>query len=99
MNPADAKPRLDGCAGGPRPDAKRSKGDTSLESVRILINDTPRTLASTTTLAELVRKLGLAERKGVAIAVNNAVAPRATWPTHTLADGDRVLVIRATQGG
>lgn len=51
------------------------------------------------TLVALVAELGLAERKGVAVAVNGNVVPRSTWSTHALADGDRVLVIRATQGG
>jgi len=68
-------------------------------SISIRVNDEPRSLAGATSLAELVRDLGLAERKGVAIAVNNTVVPRANWPAHALADGDRVLVIRATQGG
>ena len=68
-------------------------------AIAIRVNDAPRSFAAGTTLAELVRDLGLADRKGVAIAINNAVVPRATWPTHLLVDGDRVLVIRATQGG
>ena len=68
-------------------------------SITIRVNDELRALAGAATLTDLVRELGLAERKGVAIAVNNAVVPRPAWPTRPLADGDRVLVIRATQGG
>lgn len=67
--------------------------------MRIHVNDTPRELPAAATLADLARDLGLAERKGVAVAVNDAVVPRAAWPTHALAEGDRVLVIQATQGG
>jgi sulfur carrier protein len=63
------------------------------------VNDEPRALAGPTTLAMLVGELGLADRHGVAVAVNNAVVPRAVWPAHPLAGGDRVLVIRAAQGG
>jgi len=65
----------------------------------IQLNDTPRDLASGTTLAALLAELGLAERKGLAVAINDEVAPRATWPDRTLNDRDRVLIIRATQGG
>jgi sulfur carrier protein len=65
----------------------------------IHVNDEPRTIAVASTVASLVADLGLAERKGVAIAVNGSVVPRASWPTHALVTGDRVLVIRATQGG
>ncbi|MDF3058273.1 MAG: hypothetical protein K0R17_2488, partial [Rariglobus sp.] len=30
---------------------------------------------------------------------NDAVVPRSPWPTRPLADGERILVIQATQGG
>jgi sulfur carrier protein len=65
----------------------------------IHVNDQPRALAAGTQLADLLRELGLAERKGVAIAINDEVVPRSTWPTRALADGERILVIQATQGG
>ena len=63
------------------------------------VNDQPRTLAGDTTLAGLLRELGLADRKGVAIAINDEVVPRSRWPAHPLAETDHVLVIQATQGG
>ncbi len=68
-------------------------------AITIRLNDEPRTFAGATTVADVLRELGLADRKGVAVAVNNSVVPRAAWPTHALAEGDRVLIIRATQGG
>lgn len=67
--------------------------------VSIRVNDEPRAIAAGATVAALVRELGLADRKGVAVAINGAVVPRAAWPAHALAAEDRVLVIRATQGG
>ena len=36
---------------------------------------------------------------GVAIAVNETVIPRSEWAGYRLREGDRVFVIRATQGG
>lgn len=65
----------------------------------ILINDQPRDIASGLTVEELVRDLGFAGRKGVAIAINDEVVPRASWTTRRLASNERVLIIRATQGG
>ncbi|PTX97690.1 sulfur carrier protein ThiS [Opitutus sp. ER46] len=65
----------------------------------IVVNDQPRVLGADCTVAALVAELGLAGRNGVAIAVNDAVVPRSTWVAHVLAADDRVLVIRATQGG
>jgi sulfur carrier protein len=65
----------------------------------VRVNDKSLVVADTTTLSQLLAQLGLVSRNGVAIAVNDAVAPRSAWPTRRLADGDQVLVIQATQGG
>ncbi len=65
----------------------------------IYVNDQPRPLAAPTTLLALLNELGHAGRKGVAVALNGAVIPRAEWPARSLADADHILVIQATQGG
>lgn len=66
---------------------------------KIYVNDEARMLERTMTLADLMAELGLGERKGVAAAINGNVVPRATWGSRALAGEDRVLVIRASQGG
>jgi sulfur carrier protein len=68
-------------------------------TIGIVLNDRPHPLAAGSTLVELLRELGLADRKGVAAAVNGSVVPRIEWESVELAEADRVLVIRATQGG
>jgi len=68
-------------------------------ALRIFVNDQLREVAADTTLALLMGELGMAERKGIAAAVNGAVAPRGEWQTRRLTVGDRVIVIQATQGG
>ncbi|AHF89114.1 thiamine biosynthesis protein ThiS [Opitutaceae bacterium TAV5] len=65
----------------------------------ILLNDQPHAAADAATLAALLAERGQADRKGIAVAVNDTVIPRAAWPAHTLRDNDRVLIIQATQGG
>ena len=72
---------------------------TAQECAVIYVNDKPRPLGALATVIALVRELGLAERKGVAVAVNGTVVPRSEWPARALAAADRVLVIQATQGG
>ena len=67
--------------------------------MNVFVNDQPRALAAGTALVDLLRELGLAERKGVAIAINDEVVPRSAWNNRPLADGERILVIQATQGG
>ena len=69
------------------------------ETPSVFVNDEPRPLAAPATLMGLMAEIGLSERKGVAAAVNGEVVPRAAWGSRGLADRDRVLVIRATQGG
>jgi sulfur carrier protein len=68
-------------------------------AVSIRVNDEARTVEGSATLHDLALELGIAHSRGVAIAVNDEVVPRAVWPQHVLAEGDRVLVIRAAQGG
>ncbi|GGR65629.1 MULTISPECIES: sulfur carrier protein ThiS [Streptomyces] len=67
-------------------------------SVTISVNGEPRRVAPGTALDTLVRTLTAAPR-GVAAAVNETVVPRAQWATTALAEGDRVEVLTAVQGG
>jgi len=67
--------------------------------MNIRVNDQSREVAAEIALAELASALGLVERKGVAVAINDEVVPRAAWAGRRLVEGDRILVIQATQGG
>ena len=68
-------------------------------TVRVSINGESRELATGTTVADVVAALGPAARRGIAVAVNDDVVPRADWPGTVLADADRVEVLTAVQGG
>jgi len=71
----------------------------SSQTLSVFVNDRPHALAAPATLMGLLSEIGLDGRKGVAAAVNGEVVPRAAWGSRALAERDRVLVIRATQGG
>jgi sulfur carrier protein len=73
--------------------------NATAEKLGIVLNDRPHELAGPATLLALLDGLGLAARRGVAAAVNGEVVPRAAWASRALAEKDRVIVIRATQGG
>jgi sulfur carrier protein len=73
--------------------------NAATEKLAIFMNDRPHELEGPATLMALLGGLGLADRRGVAAAVNGEVVPRASWETRLLAEKDRVIVIRATQGG
>ncbi|MFF2776316.1 sulfur carrier protein ThiS [Streptomyces sp. NPDC058052] len=66
--------------------------------MNVSVNGEPRALAAPVSLASLVAGLTTAP-SGVAAAVNETVVPRGEWATTLLADGDRVEVLTAVQGG
>lgn len=66
--------------------------------MHILINGESRTVEEGSTLDGVLRDYGVAER-GVAVAVDGAVVPRASWPDTTLSRDARIEVLSAVQGG
>ncbi|MFD8352011.1 sulfur carrier protein ThiS [Streptomyces coelicoflavus] len=66
--------------------------------MNISVNGEPREVAPGTALDALVSTLTAAP-SGVAAALNETVVPRARWAATTLAEGDRVEVLTAVQGG
>ncbi len=64
----------------------------------VLVNGEPRELSDAVTVAEIVRTF-TDEERGVAVALDGEVVPRADWATTPVADGHRVEVLRAVQGG
>lgn len=51
------------------------------------------------TLLELFRDMDMNVSKGVAVAVNNKVVPRESWETCLININDKIILIKATQGG
>ncbi|MEU6066644.1 MULTISPECIES: sulfur carrier protein ThiS [Streptomyces] len=66
--------------------------------MNISVNGERREIAPGTALDTLVQSLTAAPR-GVAAALNETVVPRAQWSATALAEGDRVEVLTAVQGG
>lgn len=64
----------------------------------VSINGEAREITEGLTLDRLVASLTAAP-SGVAAALNETVVPRSRWTTTALADGDRVEVLTAVQGG
>lgn len=64
----------------------------------VTLNGEPREVADGATVAALVALLGAGGR-GVAVALAGEVVPRARWEETAVADGDRVEVVAAIQGG
>jgi sulfur carrier protein len=68
--------------------------------VNLTVNGKSRRVRPETTVAALLEDLGFnAAARGVAVAVNDAVVPKSTWPEKRLTEGDTVEIIHAVQGG
>lgn len=65
--------------------------------IAVTVNGEPYDL-ETTTVESLVEALGVGSR-GVAMIVNAEIIARSLWEVTSLADGDRIEVLRAAQGG
>lgn len=66
----------------------------------IVVNGEARELEAGETVADLLGRMDLdPARRGVAVAVNGEVVPRAGWHERILDEGARVEVLVAMQGG
>ncbi|HVU40154.1 MAG TPA: sulfur carrier protein ThiS [Xanthobacteraceae bacterium] len=65
----------------------------------IRINGESEPFAATTIEALLAEKAVDTGQRGVAVALNGAVVPRAAWRDTPLKPGDSVEIVRARQGG
>lgn len=63
----------------------------------ITVNGEPREVPDGTTVAQAVTEV-TSQDKGIAVAVNGEVVPRAAW-SRPLAGADRLEVVTAVQGG
>ena len=68
-------------------------------TAQIRINGQDEPLTAATLDALLAEKAVDTGQKGIAVALNGAVVPRADWPTTRLNPGDSVEIVRARQGG
>jgi len=67
--------------------------------MRIELNGEARELPAGASLADAVRTAGAEQRRGIAVALDGEVAPRARWEATPLAQGSKVEVLAAIQGG
>lgn len=65
----------------------------------VFVNNHLFDLPEGATLLLALEQNGIVSQKGIAVAINNAVIPKAEWSTLKLADSDKITIIKATQGG
>jgi sulfur carrier protein len=64
----------------------------------IRLNGVPEPLTATT-VAALVAAKTIEGERGIAVALNGSVVPRAAWDETSLHPGDEIEIVRARQGG
>lgn len=64
----------------------------------VTVNGEERSVPAEATVETLVEELSGPSR-GVAVAIDGEVVPRAEWPATELRDGSRIEVVAAIQGG
>lgn len=65
----------------------------------IYINDKAHVFEQEQSLHDLFFNLNMDVAKGIAVAVNNKVIPRSEWNDYRVNKSDKLLLIKATQGG
>jgi sulfur carrier protein len=65
----------------------------------IRVNGEEQALTTPTLAALLDEKAVDVQQRGIAVALNGRVVPRAEWPSTNLNPGDNVEIVRARQGG
>jgi len=66
--------------------------------MQILVNGEPTNVSDSIPMSELIKQLGLGERR-LAVEVNQELVPRSRFAEHELRAGDRVEIIHAVGGG
>ena len=67
--------------------------------MKVFVNDQQKEIAEEKDLASLTEEMGLLEVRGWAFAVNDTIIPKTQLKDTVLMEGDRILLIKATQGG
>ncbi|HVM35497.1 MAG TPA: sulfur carrier protein ThiS [Actinomycetota bacterium] len=68
--------------------------------MKIVVNGAERETGDATTIAEIVEtERGRSVMSGVAVALNGEVVTRKAWGQTRVANGDRIEILVATQGG
>jgi sulfur carrier protein len=65
----------------------------------IRVNGETEPLVVATLAALLEEKAIDVGQRGIAVALNGAIVPRAAWPQTRLRPGDNIEIVRARQGG
>jgi len=67
--------------------------------MNILINGQATNMPENSAITDVLLHIQQIQTGGIAVAVNDMVVPKGKWATSQVADGDKILIIKASQGG
>jgi len=67
--------------------------------MNIIINGHATDLPDNSAISDVLKHIQQTQTGGIAVAINDMVIPKGKWATHQVAEGDKVLIIKASQGG
>lgn len=67
--------------------------------MEIKLNYQSKEIASQISIQQLLDNIIGEKQKGIAVAINDTVVPKAAWSQHLIQANDDILIIKATQGG
>lgn len=67
--------------------------------MEVHINQQKIVISSNTPLQDVLHQHGFHAPKGIAVAVNDTVVSSDSWQKYILQPEDKIMIIRATQGG
>ncbi|WP_257666501.1 sulfur carrier protein ThiS [Parapedobacter tibetensis] len=67
--------------------------------MEVVINQQAVTIKPQSSLMEVLCDYGITQAKGIAVAVNAVVIPPQKWDGTMLNPNDKIIIIKATQGG
>ena len=67
--------------------------------MNIYVNNNACELPAASVITDALQSLNISTQKGIALAVNSNVVPVQEWGNYALKENDKIIIIKATQGG
>ncbi|MBR8537363.1 sulfur carrier protein ThiS [Carboxylicivirga sediminis] len=67
--------------------------------MNIFINGQATDMPDNTSIDDVLQRIGQIQTGGIAVAINDMVIPKSQWAKAHVSDGDKILIIKASQGG
>jgi sulfur carrier protein len=67
--------------------------------MEITVNNQPYQFEASTTVMDVLEKLGLEGKTGIAVAVNEQIISHGEWQNTILSNEDKIILIGAVAGG